>query len=205
MAAADRIDAGALPRSGSPTREDVLAVAESLLEHEGAAGLSMRKLAAALGTSYQVVYSRVGGKPDVVRALHAEGFRRLRDTSRIQAEPGSDERLIQMGHAYLDTAVAHPALFDVMFGSPVVEFHRDAATEAVEWAGFEATWVTACHEWLDARLGPRRRREAVRLAWRLWSAVHGITVLHLAGHRTPEGDVKAEMADVLRRLLRDPT
>lgn len=190
---------------GAPTRDQVLAVAEALLEADGAAGLSMRKIAKALGTSYQVVYSRVGAKPDVARALHSEGFRRLTEaTSRIRAAEGSDDRLIEMGHAYLSTAIAHPVLFDLMFGSPVVEFERDKQAEAVEWAGFEATWVTACRSWLDAHVDTRPRGASLRLAWRLWSAVHGITVLHLAGHRTPSGDVNAEIADVLRRLLTDP-
>ena len=58
------------PRSARPSRADVLEAAERLLVIEGPDALSMRRLATELGTSYQVVYTRIGGKADVVRALH---------------------------------------------------------------------------------------------------------------------------------------
>lgn len=191
--------------AASPSREDVLHAAEALLEAEGPEALSMRRLAAALGTSYQVVYSRVGAKPDLVRALHAEGMRRLAIGAAHLAPPrGSDAHLVALAQGYLAVAVAHPRMFDVAFGAPVPEFVRDEAAKRVEWAGFEATWVQACRDWLDARHDPRPRGASVRLAWRLWTAVHGITVLHLAGHDSPSGDVDAEIDAVVRLLLSDP-
>lgn len=189
----------------APTRADVLAAAEELLEADGAEGLSMRRLAASVGASYQVVYSRIGAKPEVVRALHALGFARLTAAvAAISAAPGTTARLIEMGQAYLAAARAHPRMFDVMFGTPVTEFVRDDAAIAVEWKGFEATWVGACREWLDSRFDDRRKGASVRVAWRLWTAVHGITVLDLAGHPSPSGDVDTEIAGVVTRLLYDP-
>jgi len=193
-------------RPASPSRNDVIAVAERLLTEEGPTALSMRRLANELGTSYQVVYTRIGGKADVVRALHDSGMDRLTQAARASegmAEEGSDEQLIALGQAYLDMAVAHPALFDVMFGVPIPEFVRDDAARKVAWTGFRNTWVAGCRTWLDARYEERPRRSSVRLAWRLWTAVHGITVLHLAGHDAP-GNVRKEIAGVIRRLLRDP-
>lgn len=165
----------------------------------------MRRIAARLGTSYQVVYSRIGGKPQLVRALHAEGFARLsKAVESLTAAPGTDSHLVEMGQGYLRAAAAHPALFDVMFGTPVAEFVRDAAAKQVEWERFEATWVRACRTWLDRHFEPRPRGASVRLAWRLWTAVHGITVLHLAGHDSPSVDVDAEIDSVIRLLLTEP-
>lgn len=194
-----------LPNGPSPTADEVVRAAEALLEAEGVEALTMRRLATALGTSYQVVYSRVGGKPDVVRAVHAEGMHRLAEgAAQIPEDPGTDAHLLALARGYLAVAVTHPVAFEVMFGTPVPEFSRDEAAQRVEWRCFEATWVSGCRAWLDARYDPRPKGAAVRLAWRLWTAVHGITVLHLAGHDSPSGDVNAEIAVVVDLLLRDP-
>jgi AcrR family transcriptional regulator len=166
----------------------------------------MRRIAAELGTSYQVVYSRIGDKASVVRALHDDGMARLTDvsTKRIDVEPGCDAHLVALGQAYIDMAIDNPALFEVMFGVPIAEFERDDAARKVEWQGFRKTWVAACQAWLDARYDPRPRGSSVRLAWRLWTAVHGITVLHLAGHDSPSGKVHDEIAAVIALHLREP-
>lgn len=194
-------------RTASPRRDEVLAAAERLLVGEGPTALSMRRLAADLGTSYQVVYSRIGDKASVARALHDEGFRRLVVTAAkatAALDAGTDAHLLALARAYFEAATATPAMFDVMFGVPIPELVRDEAAREIEWKAFEATWVTACRAWLDARLERRPRGASVRLAWRLWTAVHGITVLHLAGHPSPSGDVPREIDRVVALLLADP-
>lgn len=192
------------PRSARPSRADVLEAAERLLVIEGPDALSMRRLATELGTSYQVVYTRIGGKADVVRALHDDGFARLTRAAADASEDREADDLVAFAQSYFDFAERHPVLFDVMMGMPIPEFVRDERARKVEWEGFRATWVAACRAWLDARLPERPRGASVRLAWRLWTAVHGITVVHLAGHPSPSGDARAEIARVVELLLREP-
>ena len=191
-------------RAPRPTAADVLAAAEGLLEQAGPEALSMRALARELGTSYQVVYSRIGGKGDVARALHDDGFARMCRLDGLGEPPGSTAHVVALALRYLAFARSHPALFELMFGAPIPELVRDDASHAVEVEGFRRTWVAAVRGWLDAHHPERPRPTAVRLAWRLWTAVHGITVLDLAGHTTPSGDVTAEVEGVVRRLLTDP-
>lgn len=189
----------------SPSRENVLEAAEAILVEEGAAALTMRRLAKALGVSYQVIYSRVGDKAGLVRALHDEGFARLTAAAvAVEAEVGTDAHVVAMGQAYLAMARANPVLFDVMFGVPIPEFVRDDAARKVAWKGFRASWVAACRAWLEARYDERPPRSSVRLAWRLWTAVHGITTLSLAGHAAPSDDIPAEIERTIRTLLREP-
>jgi AcrR family transcriptional regulator len=45
-----------------------------LLAEQGPAGLSLRKLAAAVGTSTMTVYTRFGGKEGLLAAMYREGF-----------------------------------------------------------------------------------------------------------------------------------
>ncbi|NVB42465.1 TetR/AcrR family transcriptional regulator [Pseudenhygromyxa sp. WMMC2535] len=198
------------PRNAPLTRADVVAAAERLLVEDGADALSMRRLAAALGTSYQVVYSRVGDKAAVTRALHDEGFARLTACGEASIERARADGLrpaqilVELGRAYLNLAASHPALFDVMFGVPIPDFTRDEAARAVAREGFRRTWIVATRIWLDEHYPTRPRRAASRLAWRLWTAVHGITVLHIAGHECPSGDAGREIEGVINRLLVDP-
>lgn len=191
-------------KTSSPTRSDVLAAAEALIRTQGMEALSMRRLAETLGTSYQVIYSRVGGKGDIARALHDDGFARIAKTFRIDEAPGTESYIIGLAHHYRRTAQAHPVVFELMFGAPIREFARDDAARDIEKKCFRETWVRACRTWLEKVGDDRPRGSAVRLAWRLWTAVHGLTVLHLAGHPSPSGDIAAETEAMVRRLLAKP-
>ena len=187
------------------TRDDVVASALQALRGGGPDALSMRRLAEDLGVSYQVVYSRVGGKADVVRAVHDDGFDVVR--RRVAALPeraGSAELVHAVARDYLAFAVAEPILFSVMFGNPVPEFVRDDDARAVELDAFRSCWVVAVRAWLVEQDLPSGDRVAVRLAWRLWTAVHGITVVHLAGHQSPSGDPDVEVDLVVGDILANP-
>ena len=187
------------------SRQDVLDVALDLLRHEGVAGLSMRRLGRRLGTSYQVIYSRVGGKSDIVRALHDQSLDHLEEAvGRLVTEPGSRDHVHDLSRAYLAWAIDNPVRFELVFSRPIPEFVRDAAAREAEVACFRRSWVRAVGALLDHEMDTRPPGTALRLAWRLWTAVHGITVLHLAGHDTPSGDPVAAVDDVVALLLQSP-
>ncbi|MBF4161045.1 TetR/AcrR family transcriptional regulator [Nocardioides acrostichi] len=193
-----------MARGSETTREQVIEVARGVLVAEGADAVTMRRLAAELGTSYQVVYSRVGAKPEVLRAVHDLAFENL--TAQVDAlDPtlGTDEHLHALTAGYLRFAVANPRLFEVMFGSPT-GLVRDQALQEVERESFRRCWVTAARAWLDAHRPRRPAGSAAPLAWRLWTATHGIAVLHLAGHGSPSSDVLRDLAGVVELVLVEP-
>jgi AcrR family transcriptional regulator len=190
------------------SRDDVLRVAEDLFTAEGPHGLSVRRIAESLGVSRQIVYSRFRGKPDLVRALHAEGFHRLSEQqAAVQAEPGSTAHVLALGHAYRNAALASPALFDLMFGRPVADFEPDESARSVAMGTFTPV-VAAAGSWLaahgqrssDARDDSPRREaaadaEALRLAREVWAVTHGVVSLETAGLLGP--DVAPTMLDDL--------
>lgn len=187
------------------TRDDVVAAALRALRRGGPDALSMRRLAEDLGVSYQVVYSRVGGKADLVRAVHDAGFEVVR--RRVAALPqraGSADLVLAIARDYLAFARADPILFAVMFASPVPEFVRDDDARAVELDAFRWCWVAGVRAWLAEQDLPSGDGVAVRLAWRLWTAVHGITVVHLAGHSSPSGDPDVEVDLIVGDILANP-
>ena len=184
------------------THDDVLDAAMELLRDGGAESLSMRRLAAALGVSTQVVYSRVGGKPEVARALHDQAFAALSAlVDGAAARWGNRDDVHEVAQHYFDHAVADPVRFELMFGTPIKEFVRDAEAQAVELEAFRQTWVAVIRAWLDAVEPDRAPSSAVRLAYRCWTAVHGITTVHLAGHSAPADDPEAELHAVVDLLL----
>jgi AcrR family transcriptional regulator len=178
------------------TREAVLATAEQLLSREGPQGLSVRRIADALGVSRQIVYSRFQDKPDLVRALHAEGFRRLDERLRkVPAALGALRRALAVAHAYRASALASPALYGLMFGRPVMEFEPDPAARRVAEMSFGPV-VDASRAWLVESGRSAAPRPTLLLAKMLWSATHGVVSLELAGH------LGAEAPAILERVVR---
>lgn len=188
-------------QTGTVTRADVLDAAMALLRSGGAEALTMRRLAERLGVSTQVVYSRVGGKPEVARALHDRAFAELQASIDDRERRGTRAHVHEVAQHYFDHAVADPIRFELMFATPVKEFVRDEAAQEVEIACFAGTWIAAVRAWLDATRPERETPTAVRLAYRLWTAVHGITTVHLAGHSTPDDDPGSEVHAIVDLLL----
>lgn len=165
----------------APDRDDVLGAAETLLTEEGPGGLSVRRIADRLGVSRQIVYSRFGGKPDLVRALHARGFERLTAAfAEVDEVPGTQAHVLAMAHAYRRAARAQPAVFELMFGTPVVGFVPDASARAVAVESFEPV-VAAARAWLVATGRRATPAAALTLARAVWAATHGVVALELAG------------------------
>jgi AcrR family transcriptional regulator len=172
-----------LPRVPRPKVHDaalrlrLLECAGATLSTGGLGSLSLRTLAADVGTSTTAVYALFGGKPGLLEALHAEAFARLGARLGTVAS-GADpvEALVALGRAYREAALADPHFYDVMFNGtlPAGEQWWPAATpvfrplvELVERA--VATGVL------------RAGAEPVPMALALWATVHGLISLHLRG------------------------
>lgn len=186
-------------RPGAPTAREVLAAAETLLDRHGPAAMSVRRVADAVGVSRQVVYSRFGGKAGLVRALHDVGFDRLTvEVQSVAAEPGTDDHIVGLGLAYRRAALASPAVFDVMFARPFVEFTRDDEARAVAVRSF-APIVAGARTWLDVNRGDHDG--AVVLARTLWASVHGVVMLERTGHLSARA-ATTQIRDATQRILR---
>ena len=181
------------------SRDDVLSVAEDLLTRAGPQGLSVRHIADALGVSRQIVYSRFAGKPDLVRALHNEGFSRL--SAQFAAVPGpagSTAHVLAMARAYRASAMASPALYALMFGRPIAEFEPDDQARAVAAASFQPV-VDSSRAWLAAHTRSTADSAARGLAMRVWAATHGVVSLEAAGLLGDEAPVMID--DLISAML----
>ena len=97
------------------TAAALLSRAESIVEAEGLEALTVRRVAAAAGTTTRAVYTAFGSKDALVIALGARGFDLLRDALEAlpeTADPADD--LVEAGASvFRRFATGHPTLFRI--------------------------------------------------------------------------------------------
>jgi AcrR family transcriptional regulator len=160
--------------------EQAIAAARRLLEAEGEAALSMRRIAAELGIRAPSLYKHVEDKSALEIALITEGITELG-----QALAGAGPSLADMAGAYRRYALDHPHLYVLMTQRPLP---RDQLPEGLE----ERAAVP-----LRAVIPEEDRARA------LWAAAHGLTILELNGRFPPGADLDAAWAATVAAFGRD--
>lgn len=181
-------------------RDRLLERAGQTLSAQGLTALSLRKLAADVGTSTTAVYSLFGGKPALVKALADEAFHRL-GTDLARVEPSDDpiEDLVALGVAYRDSAVADPHLYDVMFAGTVGELPFDGETFTAAAEPF-ARLIQFVERGIE-RGALRADAAADTMALGLWAVLHGLVTLQLRDVRLPVADPADAFETTLRTTV----
>ncbi|WP_131118468.1 TetR/AcrR family transcriptional regulator [Lichenihabitans psoromatis] len=132
--------------------------------------LTLRGVARAAGVSAMAPYRHFADKAALMNTVKESGFASLREVL-IEADRAENDQaaLVAQGLAYIAFAVAHPALFRLMFTDPKL----DALSEPP--SGDTAYGVLAGR---IAKLLPDRAATAVTAAWAM---VHGLATLTLDG------------------------
>lgn len=145
-------------------RDEIVSVAERVLEAEGADALTMRRLGDEIGIRAPSLYKHVGGKDEIEAALQARALAGIRDAL---TPAGTDIRAL--GAAYRRWALAHPRLYELATRRPL---SRDRLPAGLE--------DSAARPLVLAVGGDLARARA------LWGLAHGLVDLELA-HRFPPG------------------
>ncbi|HEY7174834.1 MAG TPA: TetR/AcrR family transcriptional regulator [Micromonosporaceae bacterium] len=164
------------PVNGDDLTRRLIDEGSRLLAEYGPAGLSLRNVAAAAGTSTMAVYTHFGDKQGLLAAMHREGFRRLGERLR-QARAQAPDSLTELGRAYRLAALESPHLYGLMFGSRPAGF---APNEADDKAA-DATYTPLVD---GVRAAVERgvfAGDPERIALHLWVVAHGMVSLELAG------------------------
>ena len=181
----------------SDVRRRLLEGAARVLDEEGPSALSVRRLATEAGTSTMAVYTHFGGMGAVVDAVATEGFQRLIDhvdTVETSDDPVAD--LLAMAVAYRQNALENQHLYAVMFGAVSVRGLGGHGPDLeVAYAAFRQL-ADAIQRAM--RAGALRSDNPSAVAAQFWSAIHGYTMLELAGMDQVVADPEHE---VLWRLL----
>ena len=158
-------------------REALVAAGMEALDGPDGKEVSLRELARKVGVSPTAVYRHFPDKQALVEALASEGLAML---GAAQAEAaakvgGGALGFAETGRAYVRFALAHPALFRLMYtqGNPVEhDVSGDPAGRLLQKMTRDLSGNTD---------------DADRLALQAWSIAHGIAMLMLDG-RIPADD-----------------
>lgn len=171
----------------SPRRVDpnlgttLIEAAAKLLAEEGPQALSTRRLAAAVGTSTMAVYTRFGGKQDLIRAMVREGFRLLDQRMSAlgeTADPVAD--VAALGLAYRRNALEHRHLYGVMFGGSGLGGFVLSDEDRQHGRYTLTHLVRAVERCMES--GRFRTGDAQLVAHQQWIALHGLVTLELGGY-----------------------
>ena len=175
-------------------RATLLATAATWLDEHGAAALTLREVAKAAGVSHAAPYHHFAGLDDLLAGVAELAFVRLGDALAAAAARAARrtpaDALLDIGEAYVRTALAHPAQFRLMFG-PTLQ--GKSAHPGLKQAADRAFGVL-----LDAATAHSPGR-GLEVALAGWSLSHGAANLLIDGAFTglPLGGAQAA---ALRKL-----
>lgn len=164
----------------STTALKIARAARRLLDAEGADAVTMRRVAKAVGITPMALYRHYKDREGLLNALADEGFEEL--AARLNGATvsgGVDERLGQLGDVYLDHALEHPRLFELMFLKP-----RPGARRYPEdfRAGLSPTANPAAAVICEGmESGYFRPGDAWEITFEVGALIQGLILLYLGG------------------------
>lgn len=195
-------------------RSCLIETAMDVIEHDGVAKLSLRKIAADLGVSHNAPYMHFTSKDALLDAVIVQGFTLLRAAI---AEAGGSKQLtsgdwaerVKSGFlAYVAFARKRPGLYALMHVPRGTAKEADAAKRPdTDADGAGAATLNGLAETLEAgqRLGKVRAGDAAELAIWVWVTLHGLASLtsndrRAFGSRSPEDVAEAVLENLVEAL-----
>jgi AcrR family transcriptional regulator len=166
-------------RRATGLKPAILDAARALCFSEGVSGISARKIARQVGCSATAIYLHYRNLGDVLHHLRMEGHQLLAEYFRsVDATLPPLDRLREMGRAYHRFGLDHPNYYELMFLHTLREpLQRDFVQQEI----FTLLLVRdAVKSGQDAGV-VRRDLDAFTIAHGLWSTMHGLTSLAVAG------------------------
>jgi len=185
-------------------RRGLLDAAGRLLASEGAAALSLRRVASEMACSTTVIYSLFGNKDGLANALYLEGFDRLGHAlAEVDESLPPVECLEAISRAYRDTSIRNATYYGVMFGGAIPFFTPPADSRRRAWSTLKITIRTVERAMTS---GDFTNGDPVRGARVIWAAMHGVISLQLSGYFVakdrPNALFDEAVAGAIQRLRR---
>src|SRR3981189_562439 len=159
-------------------RDALLKAAETVLERDGLAGLTLRAVAREAGVSHAAPTHHFGDLTGLVSELAAIGFRQFNAAMTAAGWTGAAplENAMARAKAYVAYAQAHPGMYGLMFRTERLDMTRPALHEAANasFAGLAGAIGASRHEQISTSALSLEQGAAIVSARRL---VRGFTLL----------------------------
>jgi AcrR family transcriptional regulator len=194
--------------------ETIKATAWRQIAEFGAAALSLRAIARELGITAPAIYNYYPRRDDLVTALVIDAYTSFGDSQIAAADalPPDDlpGRLFAIGLAYRQWAITHPQRYQLIFGASIPGYVAPPAKvlpagarslsalvsviEALRLAGrlrvnafpdVQPDYKTSFEVWKT--YGGEASLLSLSIAMLIWSRVHGLVSLEIAGNLPPFG------------------
>jgi AcrR family transcriptional regulator len=183
------------------TEERIADTALKLLETGGEDGVSMRRVAAAVGITPMAIYHHFADRKALLNFVVDREFTKYSETFQSIPRRGTYEsQILTCMDTYIDYAFAHPRIFDYVFAEP-----RPGARRFPE--DFRARRSPTLNPVADLlqkamEAGYLKQDDVWELAMELWAHTHGYVSLYRGGRfNLPEKEFRALVRRSIRRML----
>jgi AcrR family transcriptional regulator len=187
--------------SAPSTAEAIAAAARAIFEAEGANGVSMRRVANAVGITPMAIYRHYPNREALLHRVADGAFKELLNYWKpSHGELPPDARALELLDGYVDFALAHPRVFDYVFS----DLRPDARKFPEDFrAGLSPTanlLVQSLAEGMQS--GLFRKDDVWEATLALWALSHGLICLYRGGRFSlSEAEFRALHRISLRRLF----
>jgi AcrR family transcriptional regulator len=183
------------------TQERIAETALKLLETGGEDGVSMRRVATAVGITPMAIYHHFADRRALLNFVVDREFTKYLESIKALPRRGTYEsQILTSMDAYIDYAFAHPRIFDYVFSEP-----RPGARRFPE--DFRARRSPTLNPVADLlqkamEAGYLKQDDVWEVAMELWAHTHGYVSLYRGGRfDLPEKEFRALVRRSIRRMI----
>ncbi len=182
----------------APTADRIIAAARRLLEREGAEAVTMRRVGDAVGITAMAIYRHHPDRAALLNAVADQGFAELAAViQRARLPAGLEPRLVRMTDLFVDHALAHSRMFELMFLVPRKGARRYPRDFKARRSPTVNPIVAVLQEGM-AR-GELRADDPWEIAFELGALLEGLVMLYLGGRI---GGGPRQLRALIRRSIR---
>ena len=163
------------------TDQKIAAATLRLLEREGPAAVSMRRIAKAVGITPMAIYHHFPNREALLHTITDREFEKLAafmDARQTGVRSGA-ERLLRVMDYYIDYAFKHPKVFDYVFS----QYRTDARRFPRDFRARRSPTMNRVADTVADAMARReiRKDDVWEVAMELWAHIHGYVALFRAG------------------------
>jgi AcrR family transcriptional regulator len=180
--------------TSSGLRDRLVTASLDILQADGPAELTVRRVAEVAGSSTMGIYTSFGGRAGMLDAVYLRGFELLRDalaTARTGSAPAgpatapagstsagpATARILALARTYREFARANPPLYALMFERPLPDFDP---SPRLRGQALEMTFgLLVAEVGAAAEQGLIEAADPARAAYLIWTAIHGMVSIEL--------------------------
>lgn len=185
------------------TRDRIFAAAQKLFDAEGLIGISMRKIAKAVGLTPMAIYKHYADKDALVDALMLDGFAAWETHVRKLSAKMPIRWLESFFDAFLDFSLVEPRRYEAAFLLPA----RRARQYPDDFSAGRSPALNMVYERIEAArtLGLIDNTPAIEIALTLSALGQGLISMYRAGRFVSEKEFRTAYLKAMRRSFQQFT